>query len=201
MNAALVLLTLAQTAPMLPPVDESAKDPSLAAYLGNLRRAVEKRDAKGLTVRIDPKIRTDFGGGGGLADFKKQWRPENPDGPIWRELEAILKLGGAFQAKNYWMPTTYAKWPEAYDSFSYAAATSGTVPVRAAPNADAKVVARLNYGIVKAEAESKGWVPVQLPDGAKGYVHKTDIRRPIDYRMSISKHQGRWLIDALVAGD
>ncbi|RYG49528.1 SH3 domain-containing protein [bacterium] len=201
MTAALALLFVAQSAPSLSPVDESPRDPSLVAFLNNLRRAVQTRDAKGLLARIDPKIRTSFGGGGGLADFRQFWRPENPDAPVWREFEAILKLGGAFEGETYWMPTTYAKWPEAYDSFSYGAATGSSVALRGAPNADAKVVARLNYTILKAEPEKKGWLAVEVPNGPKGFVHKTDFRRPIDYRLAISKVKDRWLINTMVAGD
>lgn len=196
MVLALASLLLAQ-GPTLPPVDESPRDPSLAAFLNNFRRAVKERDAQGVLVRLDPKIRTSFGGDGGMAAFRKSWRPEQRTSALWKELDAILKLGGTFRDGGFWMPTAYAKWPDAYDAFSYGV-TGPSVPIYSKPSLGATRVATLNYGIVEVGIGKEGWVPVVKP---KGFIQVGDLRRPIDYRMGISKHGGRWLVDALVTGD
>jgi hypothetical protein len=88
----------AVTGPKLEPVDEGASDATLVAFRTALLDAVHRRDAAAVAAKADPKIRTSFGGGGGVAAFRAQL--EKQDAPVWHELEQIFTHGGSFQKEG-----------------------------------------------------------------------------------------------------
>jgi hypothetical protein len=99
----------------LQPVDEAAKDPSFFAFRARLLKALADKDANYLISILDPQIKTDFGGGGGVADFKKAWHPERPNSQVWSELVSVLALGGSFDNGSFSAPYVYSKFPDEVD--------------------------------------------------------------------------------------
>ena len=107
----------AENGPKLRPVDEAAQDPTFAAFRARLRDAVRRHDSSYLLSILHPNIRTDFGGGGGIEDFKKKWTPENPNAKIWTVLDDILRLGGSFRQfsadqKSFCAPYVFSEYPD-----------------------------------------------------------------------------------------
>jgi hypothetical protein len=187
--------------PKLAPVDEAPRDPSLVAFRTQLIDIVRRKDRAALLEHVDPKIRTDFGDGGGKAKF-------DPD-QYWSELDQILKLGGTFQKEGseprFWAPYVYSAWPESIDAFSHVAAVEPEVELR--ETIDGTAIAILEYDIVRREPlpnmreSDDGSHHVVTADGKKGWVDGLKTRSPVDYRMALVKKDGKWVIEALVGGD
>lgn len=106
-------------------------------------------------------------------------------------------MGGTFkdQEKSFFTaPYIFSEFPDAYDSFVHVVATGKDVDVYAGPDENSKVIARLNYSIVKmhAEAEHGGtdWIKIEVPPGY-GYVSTDSVRSPIDCRAGFINKDGR----------
>jgi hypothetical protein len=178
---------------------------------------------------LDPKIRIDFGGGGGVAEFKKQWDNLDPTGRFWREFLKVISNGGTFSKEpnetdgTFWAPYVFDTFPSELDSFEYAAILGKDIELRAKPSEKADVVAKLAYNIVKidrdeldvpdeglspAEMAYTGkqpepffWVRVVTLGGKTGYVNEDYVHGPVDYRASFEKKRGRWVMTAFINGD
>ena len=193
----------------LQPVDEATKDPSFFAFRARLLSALARKDVNYLISILDPQIKTDFGGGGGVADFKKAWRPERSNSQIWSELVSVLALGGSFDKGSFSAPYVYSKFPDEFDAYEYRAVIEDGVRVRREPNTTSAVIKTLSFDIVKVvvdtpnenSAVKRQWLTVELGDGQKGFMAKEYLRSPIDYRAIFEKKNGKWLMTAFVAGD
>lgn len=191
--------------PKLMPVDEAPKDPSLVAFRDELLAAVRRRDADAVVALADPKIRTSFGGGGGAADFKRNLTQKG----VWEDFERLLTQGGSFlegTEGSFWAPYVYSDWPEAHDAFASLAVTSQNVPLRESADQNAPVIATLSYDIVQRAGDIGrdvgAWQNVKTADGRTGWVEATSVRSPVGYRAGFLKNKdGKWQINALVAGD
>src|SRR5688572_6022120 len=97
MRLVLMLAALAAgacAADRLPPVDESASDPSFLAFKVRLLAALERKDVAALTAALDPKVRSSFGEEDGIASFRRYWRLDRPaQSKVWSALGAVLRLG------------------------------------------------------------------------------------------------------------
>jgi hypothetical protein len=192
------------------PKDEGPTDPSFEAFRRSMIDAVKSKDAVKLRAFIDPKIRTSFGGDGGVADFEASWKPSQPDSALWKELATILEMGGAFQGdgadRSFRAPYVDANWPDSIDAFTHVAAIRNGVPIRAAGANDAAEVAKADWDILelipeKGETPDRTWLHVRTAAGKDGWVSAADVRSPIGYRAGFSKAGGEWKMNALVSGD
>ena len=197
------------------PVDEAARDPEFFAFRARLIVAVANRDTEFLYSVLSPRIKNNFGGDGGIDEFKQQWRPEAADSKLWSTLADVLALGGKFdESKNFWAPYWYAVEPDgdAADPFVYGVVVGRGVQVRRGPTASSAAIANLDFDVIKvpdwsAKPDSndrdsgRAWVGVELEDGRKGFVVSTHLRSRIGYRAGFARRNGRWVIEALVAGD
>ena len=193
------------------PVDDAAKDPAFFTFRARLIQAVQRRDANYLISILSPSILNSFGGNGGIEEFKKDWKLDRPQSPVWLELAKVLSLGGAFaQDGSFSAPYLHSSWPEnGGDIFEVGAIVGDNVRVRAAPQITSSIVQTLSFDIIdvtewqtaKARGEKRPWVKVKLANGQTGYVAEEFIRSPIDYRAVFAKEGGRWLMTAFVAGD
>jgi hypothetical protein len=188
--------------PKLAPVDQGSSDASFAAFREKLRAAVKARDAKAVAALVDPKIRTSFGDGGGVADFEKTLaRPGS-----FEMLDQLLSLGGTFlgegDSRSFWAPYVYSTWPEERDAFTHVAVIGENVPLRKTPDANAEVIATLSHDIVeRPKYTEEAWQQVKTADGRGGYVETKQIWSPVGYRAGFNKKNGEWKMTALVAGD
>jgi len=193
------------TGPKLMPVDAATEDPALVAYRDTLLAAVKRHDADAVIALVDPKIRTSFGEGGSVQELRRSL--EQPG--TWDDLEQLLSHGGTFQGegadRSFWAPYVYSAWPEAHDAFASLAVVGAAVPLRQRPDPNAPVVAMLSYDIVTIadEPASKpaAFRQVRTADGHTGWVESSAVRSPVGYRAGFMKHDGKWRMNALVAGD
>jgi hypothetical protein len=196
--------------PKLMPVDEAAKDPNFVEFRERLLEAARRRDDEFLSEVIDPNIRTGFGPAGGAVAFRRQWKLDTHESPLWDELETILTLGGGFNpasgGSQFWAPYVYSAWPERHDAFRSLAVIEDDVPLYERPDVSARVIGRLSYDIVANEdvpaAElAGGWTRVMTVDGRSGWVDSLTVRSPVGYRAGFTRRNGQWRLSAFVSGD
>lgn len=191
------------------PVDETGSDPTLRAFRAKLLEAVREKSEAKLMPLVADDVRISFGDDNGVAAFRKRWRPSSPDSALWRELDAILSLGGSFRdedgRKSFWAPYVYSEWPSQLDPFLSMAAVRAGVPLREKPAASARTVATLDWTLVERVLESArkdaGWIEVRAPGGKRGWVRAGDVRSSVDWRAGFRKTGGDWKLAALVSGD
>jgi hypothetical protein len=185
------------------PVDSCAGLTGAPAFRAALARAVRQRDAAGFAALTTPDVRLDFGDGAGRAELRR--RLQGADGrKLWRELDSILTLGCAVQGGNLVMPAIFAHDFGEVDAFDVMIVTGAAVPLRAAPNARARVLRLLSWVAVTpvtADDFERPFRQVRLANGPSGYVETARLRSPLDYRIVASRRGRAWKIDAFVAGD
>ncbi|MEO8126231.1 MAG: hypothetical protein ABJF23_08305 [Bryobacteraceae bacterium] len=198
------VLLMAQT--KLLPVDESASDPQFAAFYKAFRTAVAQKNAKALLDTLDPEVQSEIDGDKGSKAFDKHWNPSNPASKVWSELAVVIALGGSFSTeqgtKMFCAPYIYSKFPDAVDSFGHGVILGAGVPLRSRPDDGAPVKGKLSYDIVKVPdwGVNLPWIRVVTGTGT-GYVRRTEIRSPSDFRVCFHRKNGRWMLRWLVAGD
>ena len=194
------------------PVDEGKQDKSFSAFRVKLIEAVKKRDKKYLLSVLDPNVKNNFGGDGGIEEFKEMWEIDSSKSKLWDELRVVLSNGGGFQDKNtFAAPYSFVFFPADLDAFEQQVIFGNNVNLRAKPDKSAKVISQLSYNIVKVDYEnsvSDGkqeptylWLKVETLGGKKGFVSAEFVRSSIDYRAIFVKEKGKWKISAFVAGD
>jgi len=201
------------------PVDEGAQDPGFAAYRARLLQAVVARDIPFILSQTSPRVDLSFGGGGGHDDFRARlvvdpdtlsddyrYQADEMRESYWAALEAVLRMGGRFEAGRaaFWAPYTWtAPLPDDYDAFETYFVTGESVALRDRPIRYGRVVARLTHDIVRTVAGGEGtrYLRVRLADGTTGYVHEDYLRSPIDYRAGFERKGGVWLMTTFIAGD
>ena len=178
---------------------------SFADYRERLRTAVARRDSTALLELLAPDIMIDLGGGSGRAAFAASWQLE--DGRrsrIWRELETLLRLGCAKSDGNGMvMPFFFNHLPEGTDVTEQVVVIDADIPLRAEPRNDAPVLTRLSWRIVDLMGffdTEAAWVKVAA-SGQSGFVARDAVRGILDHRALYVAIDGRWTMQALVAGD
>lgn len=203
-----VSATLAGPPLKLPPVDEAAKDASFFIFRSHLIEAVVARDTGQLAGFLSPKILNNFGGNGGIEEFKQQWQPDDKASKLWAELGRVLSLGGKFSKDGgFAAPYYYAAWPDddSIDAFEWVAITGENIRVREKADANSTIVARVSFELVQVEEQQDGasgeWTKIKLADGRKGFVASRFTGSGVGYRALFSKENGEWRMTAFVAGD
>lgn len=208
----LAFIALVPSAPVgrvlaaLVPIDEGPRQPDFVAFRQALTRAIADRDAPALLGVVHPDIRNSFGGDDGVEAFKRIWGPEQRSSSVWQELSDVLRLGGTFDGPDTFVaPYVFSRWPSEFDPFEHVALVGSRVRVRSDPNADAHVLATLDYAILQLSADKgypqRPWTSVRLDDGRSGFVAANLVRSPIDYRAYFVRSNGRWQMTIFIAGD
>jgi hypothetical protein len=187
----LAVCASAQTRRLLP-VDQSARDPNLVAYLTKFKAAVAKRSRDELIPLVAPEIKLGFGGEDGIGNFQ----------PDWSVLDRLLSMGGAWQGDSFSIPYVFARFPDDLDPFDYAAITGKGVWLRAQASATSRGIRTMDYEIVQVEDQGEEWWQIKTLSGDKGFVSARFIASPIGYRAIFNKNRrGEWKLSALLAGD
>lgn len=218
-------LGIAQSRKYLPP-NESIKDSSLKMFLVQFKSAVQKKDTAFIYAMLSSNIKNDFGGSGGIKEFKKIWKLEKSNSSFWYYMNRVLSMPGCYtnsfssDTSDYSIPYVFCVQPEKYgDVFSMALITGKDVALRQTPSFNSKTVTKLNYdvasyvsaskleGVVtngKNEINDPEWYLITVQNGKKkikGWVNYKYIYSPVGYRLIVGKENNRWLIQAFIAGD
>jgi hypothetical protein len=184
------------------PRDACSRQAGASAFRRSLASVVRRRDEAGLLALAASDVRLDFGQGGGRAELRRRLRADR--GKLWRELDRLMPLGCAMQQGSVIIPSIFAADMGDIDPFEVMLVTGARVPLRAAPSAAARPLRLLSWLLVEPVSGADSARPfreVRVKNGPTGYVATALLRNPADYRILASRHRGRWLIDAFVAGD
>ena len=194
---------LAIAATRLPPVDQCKGDPDFARFRSELQSAVAREDADALIALMDEKVMLTFGPGGeGKDQFRAQWLSNPAErAKLWRELRDVLTLGCAVDGESRVFPSMFAQ-ADGLDGFETWIARPGA-RLRARPSAQAPVVAKLSWHVLTETGSWDGgeWIGVRTGDGRRGFVHRSAVRSPIDYRLIAERRGIDWRITYFIAGD
>jgi hypothetical protein len=200
-----LLLALAAGAPLkLPPVDQCSRDASFKAFHSSLKQAVAKRDGTAFMKLVALDVLVNFGGDNGHATFAKQWEIGSAKSELWKQFDAILPLGCARVEQARVIPSLAGQFDsdEDADVFELAVVVSAGAKLRKTLAKDSAAIATLSWDVVRPIAnEGETQTKVRLKDGREGWLWAKEVRAPIDYRATIEKRKGKWMITAFVAGD
>ena len=189
----------------LRPVDQAASQPDFFTFRAHLQAAIARRDAAAVLAVVHKDIKNSFGGDDGREGFKQKWQPESADSSLWKELGAVLALGGSFDRDGQFVaPYVFSRWPDKVDSFENVAIIGANVRVREAPRNDSATVGSLSFVVVPVLQEKEpheGWTAIRQPNGKAGYVLSQYARSPIDYRAAFKRIDNRWQLTLFLAGD
>ena len=191
--------------------DEGPQDASFLKFRNSLKDIIARKDASALFKVLASDIKIDFGGFGGGPEFHKMWKPYDKDSKVWAALSLVVEGGGNFDAPvQFSAPYVSSAFPSDLDAFEHLVVTADDAVMRAAPNANATVVRKLDLDILtivksaskpQHEAGPNDWSEVKDAKGVQGFVLDRDVRSPLDYRALFVKQKGRWVITSFVAGD
>jgi len=186
-----------------PPVDACAEWPGFSQFRENLRRIVAAKDATALTNLLADDVVVDFGGGKGKATFEQAWTLDRPqESKLWDEMRQAMALGCAKVDRFYVMPDLLTELPYLLDSSETVVAFPGA-RLRAAPDDNAQEIASLDWHLLKVteSPDVSPWLAATTIDGRTGFVRSDQVRSPLDYRLTIEKRGGKWMIVGFAAGD
>lgn len=200
------------------PVDEGAKDASFNAFREEFIAAVKRRDVKFLLDTLDREVLGSYGGDGGIADFKRLWKLDEPNkSEIWNELLTVLTNGGTFvkdagiKNKQFCAPYTFTIYPSDLDMSEHQVIFGNNVNLRARPDTKSAVIAKLSYNVVRVDYENSvenpkkdgsfSWLKIATLGGKRGFVSAEYVRSTLDYRGCFEKQNGKWKMTLFLAGD
>ncbi len=189
----------------LRPVDEAASQPDFFTFRAHLQTAIARRDASAVLTIVYKEIKNSFGGDDGFATFKQKWKLESGKSDFWKELGAVLALGGSFDRDEHFIaPYVFSRWPDKMDSFENVAIIGANVRVREAPRDNSATAGSLSFVIVpllREQEAHKGWTAIRQSNGKAGYVLSQYARSPIAYRAIFKRIDNRWQLTSFLAGD
>ena len=173
-----------------------------AEFRRTLADAIDARDADALVALAAGDVKLDFGGGTGGAELRKRLTAE--DGQLWRKLDELMALGcSANKQGGMTIPWHFDQTIRGVDPFKGMIVTGEKVPVLAAPDEEAEVLASLSWDVVEIAAmqPDEPFQKVKTRDGLEGYLATDRLRSLIDYRLIATSRNNNWRIVSLVAGD
>ena len=205
MLTALLMALAAGGAPLkLPPVDQCSRDASFKAFQSSLKQVVAKRDGAAFMKLVAPDVLVNFGGDSGRATFAKQWQPASAKSELWPQFDTILRLGCARVDTARVMPSLAGQFDSDQDDdvFELSVVISPAAKLRKTSAKGSEAIATLAWDVVRPLAnEGDEQTKVRLRDGREGWLLAKELRSPLDYRATIEKRKGKWMITAFVAGD
>jgi len=190
---------------LLPPAP--APPAALATALDALRRAVAARDAAAFRSLAAPDIRLDLGDALTLDDLGF----DRPGSPAWARLDRALSLGCRPASATAWeCPGLGLLDPPAARGIEpelRVFVIGGAVALRAAPSAEAPVLARLSCAVAAYDldapgaAEDRAWIPLRLGDGRRGHVASRFAHPASGWRLMLEHRDGAWRVTHFLAGD
>ena len=226
----LLLLTLVMRLsaqnPTYAPRDETYMDPSLNAFVVEMKKAIVDRNQRFFYSALDLDVEMGTSASDLLQDFKEEWETENDSSRFWPILDRMIQMGGVFLHDTadhtgryqFVFPYVYDRPLDVEDDFySIGVITGKKVNLRDQAKTSSPVRTQLSYDVVwylqpdenritQSGVNPYGdteWYLVETYDHQQqGWVNWRYVYSPMDYRMFLFKNkQGIWRISNILAGD
>ena len=205
-----VSVPIDSSAPRLEPRDDA--NASFKEFRERTLAALSRKDTAYLHNIVAPEIRTNFGDGGGLSDFKQMWKTSDPSSLVWVTLRRVLEMGGKHESDSmFTAPYVFAFWPDSIDAFSHIAVTTANASVHARPDAGSPTLGSASHSILRAVEwtnipgdavpSDTSWVRVEWGDRRSGWLRVADAWSPVSWRAMFARRGERWVMVLFVAGD
>lgn len=180
------------------PHDESGTDIAFLRFLQNLRLVAKERNGAQLLPLCAPNVITGIDSPAGPAALVKKMEAGD-----WAALQSVLEKGASKNDGGFVIPYYFVLFPEELDALEHVIVVRPNAVLRAAASAEAPVVSRLDYDILKAGEMKRGaaWIQAARLDGPKGWVAAADVRTMGAERMFFGRIRGAWKITAWASGD
>lgn len=197
------------------PVDEGAQDPDFFVFRRDLINAVVHHDVDFIKSIVHPKIGFSFGDDEETAENFFKWvKIDDPKTTFYDDLLSVLLNGGEWKeyptetdgvtVKVFTAPYTF-NTDKITDAYEELVVIDHDVPVYESPSAEAKILERISYSILKRNykgEDKEEWPGVFTTKGVPGFVSSSQVRSAVDYRASFSKDaKGQYKMDMFIAGD
>lgn len=196
------------------PIDESGSDPSLVAFITNLKKIVSRKDTAGLFKSLDTAIIVSYGGGiFGIKAFSENWQLDKQEkSALWKVLNQILNMGGTWENdtdKYFCIPYTHSnkafhKYKYAFDWYFTAVCITPNVTVYQEPDTTSTKLATLSYEIIEMDPAfiKSDFTKIHTIDKkVQGYVQTTDLIPSAGQHLVIKKIDDKWKITAFAPFD
>ncbi|MFH1068915.1 MAG: hypothetical protein V1794_04760 [Candidatus Glassbacteria bacterium] len=195
---------------------EALEDNSLTAFLDSLNQAIENSDSLFVYKHLSPEVTSTYGDESTIGSFKRFWRPYQPYGKFWTEIQHILDMGGDFHIGRSGVPEYSAPYilgirrkspsiPSNINDIYFqevgALATDTFVVYLDQGGDDDKREERLDELAGSLNLKIDSLVRVSLRDGRKGYCECRSIIGPANtYRAGFVKRENKWYMTHFVGG-
>lgn len=187
----------------IPPTDQAARDPKLVAFRNSLVAAAGRRDSAWVRSHLTQEPYSSFSGERTVEAFASHWQLDSPSSPFWKELPAVLRMGGCFTGPSQFAsPYYYALFPNDIDAWEHDVVVRPSAALRAEPAAQSAVIETLRYDIVEIQShDEEPWRLVRSASGKLGYVERSALRSPHGARVVIERVEAQWRLSTFIAGD
>lgn len=195
------------------PIDESGSDPTLVAFINNLKKTVADKDTAELFKLLDTSVTVSYGGGiYGIKEFSKNWKLDQCDeSELWKTLDQILSMGGTWENDGKYFCIPYAQSEKAFskhtydfDWYSAAVCISPDATVYEQPKTNSLKIATLSYDIVEMDHEftDPDFTKINTIDKRiEGYVKTSNLIYAADQHLVVEKINNKWKIVAFAPFD
>lgn len=207
------------------PRNDTDQDPSLAAFVTDLKKAITAKDAEWIKAALDKDVMSSLGDEPGIESFLNYWTPENNSTDFWPYLKRVVDMGGVFlHDKNDETGRFQFVFPYVYDIdlhleddyYMIGAITVKNVNLRSAPDTKSNVITQLSHNVIFFNYENEDmsnvalnscddpeWYLIETYDRKyKGWVSWQYVYSVTGPRLFLFKDKSNhWKVSAFVAGD
>jgi hypothetical protein len=192
----------------LPPPAPAHADAGLDELIARMLRMVKAKDARGLESLMLPTFRVEFDVGKGPAAFRRHWRSDRANSPLWEILGRVLRIQGKYYSPTLFAaPYVYTDFPVDLDPLAYVVALGGKVPLLEKPQPGSRQVATLDHSIISLARPqkppvvipAKQFVEVSHPQAGRCFVEGGNVYSPAAHRVFFEKRKGHWRWISLAA--
>jgi len=202
-----------------PPVDQSAQDPSLQAFLQDLLAKIAARDTEAVVASACPDIFVGHDTKSGPEAFRISLtvpsealaeevrdQADRIRESYWSALADTLSQPGYFDdLGEFWLPHQWQiSLPATLDPVLAYYVTGENVTLRRAPSRDGSAIDLISHEVVLIPDYQDGadYQLVRLTDGAFGYMHSDFLWSMVGHRAALVKSDaGEWQLCTFVSGD
>ena len=199
---------------LIKPDHKDLQESDFTTVFREILSAVKEQNVEKLIGLSAPDIMLGFGGSGGHDDLRTLLTDPLTATQYWQSLHAVLALEGVRVGKDvFCVPYPGCTEIDFKEPYSALVVLKRNTPLFRHADLNAKVLRYLDQELVHQtgaepdvndsleQTANHSFIQIVTHDGKTGYVHRRNVRSPIDTRMQVSQGPTGWKIDYIVSGD